>query len=178
MQLISDILEFSKGEAGKLELYEEEIDLNEGMEECKRIISEKAASKRIKLIVEADAGLPHIHADKRKIRQILLNLLSNAVKFTPEEGSITMQAKIERNGGILLSVTDTGIGIPEEEIQKAMSVFGQVHRSQSHEGTGLGLPLCKMFTELHGGRMSLSSKVGQGTTVSIMLPADRVKQKR
>jgi signal transduction histidine kinase len=174
LQLISDILEFSKGEAGKLELYEEEVDLAEGMEECKRIIAEKSTSKRIKLLVETDGGLPHIRADKRKIRQILLNLLSNAVKFTPEEGSITMQAKMDRSGGILLSVTDTGIGIPEDEIQKALSVFGQVHRSQSHEGTGLGLPLCKMFTELHGGRMSLSSKVGQGTTVSIALPADRV----
>ena len=173
LQLISDILEFSKGEAGKLELYEEEMDLREGMEECQRIINEKAASKKITLAVEAASNLPHVRADKRKIRQILLNLLSNAVKFTPEGGSVTLIARQERNGQITLSVRDTGIGIPEDEIQKALSVFGQVHRSQSHEGTGLGLPLCKMFTELHGGKLSLSSKVGEGTTVSVTLPAER-----
>jgi signal transduction histidine kinase len=175
LQLISDILEFSKGEAGKLELYEEEIDLLEGMDECKRIISEKAQSKRIALNVIGDNSLPMLFGDKRKVRQILLNLLSNAIKFTPEGGSVTLQARIERHGGIQMSVSDTGIGIPEEDIAKALSVFGQVHRSQSHEGTGLGLPLCKMFTELHGGRLTLTSKVGVGTTVTITFPAERVR---
>lgn len=174
LQLISDILEFSKGEAGKLELYEEIIELDEILEECNRIISEKAGAKHIKLKVEVEETLPRIQADKRKIRQVMLNLLSNAIKFTPEEGSVTMSARRERSGQILLQVRDTGIGIPEEEIQKALSVFGQVHRNQSHEGTGLGLPLCKMFTELHGGKLQLQSKVGHGTTVSVYLPSERI----
>lgn len=173
LQLINDILEFSKGEAGKLELHEEEMDLQETMEECSRIIGEKARSKQISLQQQGGTRLPAIRADKRKIRQILLNLLSNAIKFTPEDGTVRLTASQDRHGQIVLTVSDTGIGIPEEEIQKALSVFGQVHRSQSHEGTGLGLPLCKMFAELHGGKLTLSSKVGEGTTVTVTLPAER-----
>ncbi len=177
LQLISDILEFSKGEAGKLELNEEEVNFNEIIEECTRIISDKARRKNIDIELEAESNIPLIYADKRKIRQILLNLLSNSIKFTPEGGKIVATARQEkRTGNITLSVSDNGIGIPENEIQKALSVFGQVHRSQSHEGTGLGLPLCKMFTELHGGKLSLSSKLGEGTTVTLMFPAERIIQ--
>ncbi|MCI5049383.1 MAG: sensor histidine kinase [Rickettsiales bacterium] len=174
LQLISDILEFSKGEAGKLELIEENVDVPEIMDECMRIINEKARGKQITIKLDINSVLPHVLADKRKIRQVLLNLLSNSIKFTPEGGTITMTARQDRNGAMHLSVTDTGIGIPEAEIQKALSVFGQVHRNQSHEGTGLGLPLCKMFAELHGGKLGLTSKVGEGTTVTISLPAERV----
>lgn len=173
LQLISDILEFSKGEAGKLELYDEPLSLSESMDECSRIIGEKARSKQITLKVEVEESLPLVMADKRKIRQVLLNLLSNAMKFTPEGGAVTMRGRRDKHGQFVLSVSDTGIGIPEDEIQKALSVFGQVHRNQSHEGTGLGLPLCKMFAELHGGKLTLTSKVGEGTTVSIYLPAER-----
>ena len=177
LQLISDILEFSKGEAGKLELNEEEVNFNEIIEECTRIISDKARRKNIDIELEAESNIPLIYADKRKIRQIMLNLLSNSIKFTPEGGKIVATARQEkRTGNITLSVSDNGIGIPENEIQKALSVFGQVHRSQSHEGTGLGLPLCKMFTELHGGKLSLSSKLGEGTTVTLMFPAERIIQ--
>ncbi len=173
LQLISDILEFSKGEAGKLELNEEEFDITETMDECVRIINEKAKSKHIHLSIDTPEALPLIHGDKRKLRQILLNLLSNSIKFTPENGSIELSASMDR-GQMYIAVSDTGIGIPEEEIQKALSVFGQVHRSQSHEGTGLGLPLCKMFAELHGGKLLLTSKVGEGTTVTVILPPERV----
>tara|TARA_B100001123_G_scaffold365897_1_gene425186 strand:- start:2044 stop:3747 length:1704 start_codon:yes stop_codon:yes gene_type:complete len=174
LQLINDILEFSKGEAGKLELHEEVIDVASVMDECARIIQEKARSKRIALKVRAPEHAFQIRADKRKLRQILLNLLSNAIKFTPVDGTITLTAGQNHLKQVQLSVTDTGIGIPEQEIQKALSVFGQVHRNQSHEGTGLGLPLCKMFAELHGGTLALHSKVGSGTTVTITLPASRL----
>lgn len=175
LQLISDILEFSKGEAGKLELYEEEMDLAESIDDCSRMMSEKTRSKQIKIETRVEDSLPHMRADKRKIRQILLNLLSNATKFTPEGGHILISARRDRRqGGIVLSVSDNGIGIPENEITKALSVFGQVHRSQSHEGTGLGLPLCKMFVELHGGKLTLASKVGEGTTITMVFPADRI----
>lgn len=175
LQLITDILEFSKGEAGKLELHEESFELPEILDECVRMIQEKARSKHIKIMQNIPQNLPAITADKRKIRQIVLNLLSNSIKFTPDGGQITLNAKKEvRSGAIELAVRDNGIGIPENEIQKALSVFGQVHRSQSHEGTGLGLPLCKMFAELHGGKLTLTSKVGEGTTVTVTIPPERV----
>jgi signal transduction histidine kinase len=175
LQLISDILEFSKGEAGKLELYEEEIDIARAITEANRIVAERAKAKHLDLVIEVAEHLPLLLADKRKIRQILLNLLSNAIKFTPQHGRVTISAKLDQYRQLHLVVSDTGIGIPEADIQKALAVFGQVHRSQSHEGTGLGLPLCKMFAELHGGKLQLTSEVGHGTSVRVIFPSERVK---
>lgn len=174
LQLISDILEFSKGEAGKLELREEAVDLRQIVEECKRMMREKMNLKRIDLTVETGDVCPWIYGDKRKIRQVLLNLMSNAVKFTPQNGSITVSMFRDEDGLLHLRVQDTGIGIAETDIPKALSVFGQVHRSQSLEGTGLGLPLCKIFAELHGGQLTLESTLGVGTTVSVIFPESRV----
>lgn len=174
LQLINDILEFSKGEAGKLELQDEEMDIADVVAECIRIMSERAKSKMVYLTAENVAGLPHLFGDRRKIRQILLNLLSNAIKFTSADGLVSVSCSLDGYKNLMIVVKDTGIGIPEDEIPKALSVFGQVHRNMSHEGTGLGLPLCKMFTELHGGKLTLESKVGVGTTVSIMMPYQRL----
>jgi signal transduction histidine kinase len=174
LQLISDILEFSKGEAGKLELQEEEIDVKRTIEECVRIVGDRAKTKHITLRMDLSEELPRMMADKRKVRQILLNLLSNAIKFTPAQGTVTVAARRDHHKQLHLIVTDTGIGIAEEDIPTALAVFGQVHRSQSHEGTGLGLPLCKMFAELHGGKLQLTSAVGEGTTVRIIFPESRV----
>ncbi|MES2984433.1 MAG: ATP-binding protein [Pseudomonadota bacterium] len=175
LQLISDILEFSKGEAGKLELYEEEIDMRRAVEESRRIVGERAKAKHITLTAEFPETVPILMADKRKVRQILLNLLSNAIKFTPAHGTIAISIRIDHHRQMHLVVSDTGIGIPENDIATALAVFGQVHRSQSHEGTGLGLPLCKMFAELHGGKLQLTSEVGVGTTVRVIFPESRVK---
>lgn len=175
LQLISDILEFSKGEAGKLELYEEEIDIARAIEESSRIVTERARAKHIGVNTDIASALPLLIADKRKVRQILLNLLSNAIKFTPPHGRITIGARLDSHRQLVLSVSDTGVGIPADDIPKALAVFGQVHRSQSHEGTGLGLPLCKMFIELHGGKLQLTSEVGVGTNVRIVFPESRVK---
>ena len=175
LQLISDILEFSKGEAGKLELYEEEIDVPRAISEATRIVAERAKAKHIELHSEVASSLPLLIADKRKLRQILLNLLSNAIKFTPPHGHISVGVRIDSHRQMHLTVSDTGIGIAQEDIAKALAVFGQVHRSQSHEGTGLGLPLCKMFAELHGGKLQLTSEVGVGTTVRVIFPEARVK---
>ena len=174
LQLISDILEFSKGEAGKLELNEKQIDVGSVVEECVRIVNERAKAKHIAIRTDLASPLSALFADTRKIRQILLNLLSNAIKFTPERGTIQVAVKMDHHGQMHLVVADTGIGIAEEDIPTALAVFGQVHRSQSHEGTGLGLPLCKMFAELHGGKLQLSSVVGEGTTVRIIFPESRV----
>ena len=173
LQLISDILEFSKGEAGRLELNEETVNLPEIISECQRIIHEKAKSKRIVMEVDVVPNLPELWGDKRKIRQIVLNLISNSIKFTPRDGTIRIRGYLDDHKQVNLVITDTGIGIAEEDIPVALSVFGQVHRDHSHEGTGLGLPLCKMFTELHGGKMSLTSKVGEGTSVRLVFPKER-----
>lgn len=174
LQLISDILEFSKGDAGKLELREEEVDVVDSLRECIRMLSEKARSKAIALESDMSPHLPHLIADKRKIRQIMINLLSNAIKFTPANGHIKISVRMDHHQQMQLLVEDSGIGIAEEDIPVALSVFGQVHRAHSHEGTGLGLPLCKMFAELHGGKLLLTSTVGVGTQVRIIFPASRV----
>jgi signal transduction histidine kinase len=174
LQLISDILEFSKGEAGKLELHEEPLRMQDIVAETQRMMHEKFSNKRIKLILDLDEMLPPLRGDKRKIRQILLNLLSNAQKFTHEGGMVKVTLKQDDHNNVLLTISDNGIGIAEDDLHTALSVFGQVDRNQMHEGTGLGLPLCKMFAELHGGRLAIGSRVGEGTTVRITLPASRI----
>lgn len=174
LQLISDILEFSKGEAGKLELKEEVVDLRQTIEECKRMMREKMNLKHVTLEIAPDEKHPWVLGDKRKIRQVLLNLMSNAIKFTPKNGSVTVSTRYAMDGRLHLIVKDTGIGMTDTDLPKALSVFGQVHRSQSLEGTGLGLPLCKIFAELHGGELTLESALGVGTTVSIIFPDARV----
>lgn len=174
LQLITDILEFSKGDAGKLELMEEKFDMGNIINECVRIMNGKIKGKQIQLVVAVEPGLPTVWGDKRKLRQVLINLISNSIKFTPDEGTVTIAAKLDTHRNLALTVTDTGIGIPEEDIAKALSVFGQVHRNKSHEGTGLGLPLCKMYAELHGGSLKLTSKLGEGTTVLVTLPHQRL----
>ena len=174
LQLITDILEFSKGDAGKLELAEEEVDMGEMVNEAVRIMNGKIRTKGIHLVVSVESHMSLLRGDKRKIRQILINLLSNAVKFTPENGTITVAVRSDQQRNINMVVADTGIGIAEADIPKALSVFGQVHRSRSHEGTGLGLPLCKMYAELHDGKLLLTSRLGEGTTVRIVFPHSRV----
>ncbi|MFO0109738.1 MAG: sensor histidine kinase [Alphaproteobacteria bacterium] len=177
LQLISDILEFSKGEAGKLEILAEELEPARSIEECIRIVAERARVKQVQILPQIAPDLPMLLADKRKLRQILLNLLSNAIKFTPANGRIVVGALMDGKQ-MVITVSDTGIGIAEEDIPIALAVFGQVHREQSHEGTGLGLPLAKMFTELHGGTLQLTSAVGEGTTVTLTFPPNRVIRAR
>jgi signal transduction histidine kinase len=174
LQLINDILEFSKGEAGRMELVEEKVSIPAIIHEAMRIMHEKVKTKGVHVTIDAHESLPLLFADKRKVKQVLINLISNAVKFTPPEGEITISAHQDGHGNMLIAVRDTGIGIAEEDIATALAVFGQVHRSQSHEGTGLGLPLCRMFTELHGGKLTLTSTLGEGTTVKLLFPAARV----
>ncbi len=174
LQLISDILEFSKGDAGKLELIEEKVDMAEIVNESVRIMSGKIKMKGIHIVIAIEPNIPGLWGDKRKIRQVLINLLSNAVKFTPDNGTITLAVRMDQHDNMNLIVADTGIGIAEGDISKALSVFGQVHRSKSHEGTGLGLPLCKMYAELHDGKLLLTSKVGEGTTVRVIFPHQRM----
>lgn len=176
LNLINDILDLSKIEAGKQELHEEEIELKEVVKSSVRVIKQRADAAYLNLETKVPDYLPLLRADLRAVKQILLNLLSNAVKFTPEGGSITVQADLDFKRRVVLSVKDTGIGMAKEDLEKAMSPFGQVDGSLSrkYEGTGLGLPLTKGLVELHGGSLSIESTLGSGTVVRATFPRERV----
>jgi two-component system, cell cycle sensor histidine kinase PleC len=175
LQIINDLLDLSKLEAGKLELHDEELSLARLVEDCIRLVRGRAENGGLKLRVEVAATLPAVRADARLLKQILINLLSNATKFTPRGGTVTVAARLAANGGVEIDVIDTGIGMSDADIQVALSPFGQVDGtlSRRHEGTGLGLPLARALAELHGGALVVRSKPGSGTTVSIQLPAAR-----
>ena len=178
--LINDILDLSKIEAGKLELDEEEVDVAKVLESCEMLVRERAEIGDVALRRKVANDLGHLRADKRKIKQILINLLSNAIKFTPKGGRVRVDARIDRGGDMVISVADTGIGIAPEDIVKAMAPFSQVDTalSRKYEGTGLGLPLTKSLVEMHGGTLDLASGLGEGTTVTVRLPAERVIEAR
>jgi signal transduction histidine kinase len=176
LSLINDILDLSKVEAGKLDLDEEDIDVAMATNSCMVLVKERARNGGVKLLTDLLDGLPALHADKRKLKQILVNLLSNAVKFTPAGGEVTLKAWCKADAGYVFQVIDTGIGIALEDIPKALSPFGQVDAklARKYEGTGLGLPLTKSLVEMHGGSLDLQSEVGVGTTVTVRFPKERI----
>ncbi len=179
LDVINDILDISKVEAGEFDLNDEETDLTYIIEQSLRLVRERAKMHRLDLIVDTDPELPYVLVDQRLIKQSLINLLTNAVKFTPGPGSIYVRGKIDVDGTLALSVTDTGIGIAEEDIAKVLQPFGQVEStiSRNREGTGLGLPLAKSFLEIQGGSLDVDSRLGEGTTVTLRLPAERLLPK-
>jgi signal transduction histidine kinase len=172
LEIINDILDIAKVEAGKLELRQNQIRVADLFATCSRLMDERATSAGVALHVEMPDDVPVLVADDTRLRQILLNLLSNAIKFTPSGGSVVMRADIAADGQCELHVTDTGIGMTEQEISHAMQPFTQIDNSLSRrfEGTGLGLPLTKALVELHSGELKLRSERGVGTTASILLP--------
>lgn len=178
LHIINEILDLSRIEAGRYDLYEEAIHLSDIAEDCERLIKIRADAKSLSIIEVFEADLPQIWADPRAMRQICLNLLSNALKFTPKGGRITLSIGRAEDGGQFLSVRDTGPGIPKDEIPKVLQAFGQ--GSLAHEsaegGTGLGLPIVQNLIELHGGSFDLRSELRKGTEVTITLPRQRVLQ--
>jgi len=175
LALISDILNLSKMEAGRLALHEEEVDLAPLVDSCITLVETQARQAKIQISVSLDEQVRSIRADDRRLRQVLINLLSNAVKFTPEGGHIRISSTQE-NGGLAIAVSDSGIGMAPEDIPKAMTPFVQVDSKirRKQEGTGLGLPLAKQLVELHGGTFRIDSKVDGGTTVTFVLPPERI----
>jgi PAS domain S-box-containing protein len=173
--LINDILDLSKIEAGKVELEEATFDPAEAISATLRIIRERAQQRHIALAAPRIEPSTKLRADERKVKQILLNLLSNAVKFTPEGGSVTVSGEW-RSDGLVIAVSDTGIGIAPEDVPLALEPFRQISsaHNRSYEGTGLGLPLTKRLVELHGGTLEIDSTVGQGTTVRVQFPPQRL----
>ena len=176
LEVIGDILDISKVEAGGFELNAEAADLGDIIELCVRLVRERAEAAGITLDVKIDPALPQLLLDRRLVKQSLINLLSNAIKFSPDPGPVTVRAARVSDGSVLLVVTDAGMGIAEADIPKILQPFSQVESafSRSHQGTGLGLPLTKSFIEAHGGALELRSKVGEGTSVSLRFPAQRV----
>lgn len=176
LRVINDILDLSKIEAGKLDLSEEEVDFSDIADSCARMIKGQMDEKRIAFACEIAQPLPKLVADDLKLKQILINLLSNAVKFTPSGGKVTMRAGLEANRGFVISIADTGIGIAAEAIPKVFTPFTQLDANISRkvQGTGLGLPLSKALVELHGGALTIESKKGKGTTVTVRFPPSRV----
>lgn len=176
LALINDILDLSKVESGAEQLYEEEVDLAELLRSVERLIRPHAQKSEIELLLEVPDNLPFLLADERKLKQILVNLMSNAVKFTEGGGSVTLRADWRLESGVEFEVMDTGIGMAREDIPVAFAKFHQIDSAlnRKYEGTGLGLPLTKALTELHGGTLRLDSELGQGTRVTVWLPRSRV----
>lgn len=176
LTLINDILDVSAIEAGKFELREEEVNIDECVQSCLRLVNERAGQKSLTIRCDIDANLPHMFGDERRVKQIVINLLSNSVKFTPRGGDILILARVDGRGGLILTVKDNGIGIAKEDIPKVLSPFGQVDSSlaREYEGTGLGLHLVRQFVELHGGKLVIVSEVGKGTEVSAHFPPGRM----
>jgi len=174
LALINDVLDLTKLDAGAFELSDEVIDLENIIEQCVHLMQPQAAKGDVKLVL-FDRRIPHLRADGKRMRQILLNLLSNAVKFTMPGGTVSTFC-IVHDGGLDITVDDTGIGMRSEDIPRAFERFGQIDSTlaRKYDGAGLGLPLARQLVELHGGTLKIESTVGAGTTVTVSLPPDRL----
>ena len=174
LEIINDILDLSKVEAGRLEIRPEPVDMAETVAQCERLVADRAAQAELEVVAQLNPEDFEVVADRRLLKQILLNLLSNAIKFTPSGGRVDIEAASLGGGGLRLTVKDSGIGMSEAEIAQALTPFGQADRSltRRHEGTGLGLPLVAAFTEAHGGRLDIDSTPGRGTCVTVELPGE------
>ncbi|OUR79448.1 hypothetical protein A9Q83_03315 [Alphaproteobacteria bacterium 46_93_T64] len=177
LQVINDILDVAKIEAGQMQLYEREINIKDLVLSSYRMLSVRAVGAEIELAEDIPDDLPTIFADETRVKQIFVNLISNAVKFTEAGGRITATVILNNEGGLSVKVIDTGIGISEKDINHVLSRFGQVQSTyaRTNEGTGLGLTLVQLIVELHGGTFELQSVVGVGTTCTVNFPAERLK---
>jgi two-component system, cell cycle sensor histidine kinase PleC len=178
LNIINEILDLSRIEAGRYELNEEAIDLVATAQECRHMLDMRAKAKQITLVAQMEPYLPRIWCDERAIRQIIINLLANGIKFTPAGGEIVIKVGWTASAGQYVSIKDNGPGIPEDEISTVLETFGRGSAAikTAEQGTGLGLPIVKALVELHGGQFHLRSKLREGTEVIVMLPAGRVIQ--
>jgi len=174
-RVLGDILDLSKIEAGEENLYEENIEIGEVVEECLEMMSERATKKHLSFTADIEVNAPLLLADRLKVKQILLNLLSNAIKFTPEGGDVKTEVTLSEHRSILLKVQDTGVGISHENMKMALEPFGQIGEAytRAQDGTGLGLALVKSLIELHGGTVELESEMDVGTSVTMCFPPER-----
>ena len=176
LNLISDILDLSKVEAGKMEINESDFRVADVIADVRRLLSDQIGNRLQTLGVETPHENVWLRADRRRILQILINLVGNACKYSPKGGLIVLKCRLRPDGGLELSVADEGSGMTNAEIEVALTLFGQAAAGRSHNsGTGLGLPLARSMAELHDGQMIIESVKGRGTTVRVKLPAERVR---
>jgi two-component system cell cycle sensor histidine kinase PleC len=170
LEVINDILDMSKIEAGRMQLDLEPLDLGQTLSEALRVVSGRADDKNLTLSADIAADAPVV-ADRRAIKQILVNLLSNAVKFTPDGGRVTVRSRVLRDS-VALMIADSGIGIAPQSLKRLGRPFEQVESqlAKTYHGSGLGLAIAKSLTNLHGGSMKLRSKLGTGTVVCVTIP--------
>jgi signal transduction histidine kinase len=180
LDIINDILDVARVEAGKLKLRDADIDVRAMIDKSVRLVRERAREAGLQLGVDVADNLPVLLADERLLKQSITNLLTNAIKFTPKGGAIVLTAGADASGGLTIAVRDSGIGIDAENLEKVFTPFYQVDSTlaRAQEGLGLGLPLVKSFVELHGGTVSIASKPGRGTIVRLHFPAERCRADR
>lgn len=176
LQVINDILDVSRIEAGERQLNEGVVDLNKVVSSTLEMLAPKIEASRMIISNHVSEETPKLIGENHAIKQILMNLLSNAVKFTPDGGRVSIHAEVDDAGQMHVAVTDTGIGLTDEEIEKALSPFGQINTAlnKNESGTGLGLTLVQSLMALHGGAFELFSQKGVGTTATLIFPAKRV----
>jgi len=173
LNVINDILDMSKIEAGRMSIETEVVSASEAAADAARIVTGAATEKNITVVTDVVDGV-HVDADKRALKQVLLNLLANAVKFTPDNGTVTLKAR-PRGDRLRFEVADTGIGISERDVERLAQPFVQVENqfTKTHQGSGLGLAIARSLVELHGGKLQIQSEVKKGTVVSFSLPLSR-----
>jgi len=174
--LINDILDLSKIEAGQMKFKRGRVNIARVVEARLALLKRRAETGEIKLAVRIGKNLPALRGDERRIRQVLFNLVSNASKFTPDGGRVSISASANAQTGLRIRVNDTGIGMKQEDMETALTPFGQVMTSTESDlaGTGLGLPLAKSLVEHHGGSLNLKSKPGEGTKITLEFPPMRL----
>jgi len=175
LDLISDILDLSRVEAGKMELWRRPVNMRHATEACRQLVLPAAKDGGVDLIVKRDCceQWPLLFADETKIKQILINVLSNAIKFTPDGGTVTVRSNRTEDGNFVILVSDTGIGIAADLLPLVLEPFRRLEpaHQRRYPGTGLGLPLANALVELHGGALTIESSPDVGTTVTISFPA-------
>jgi signal transduction histidine kinase len=174
LSIINDVLDMSKIEAGKLELAKQAVILQGVIGDVIRIVRERASSRDIELVFDATEQPVVVWGDERAMKQIFLNLLSNAIKFSKENEKVQIRVFTEPGGNAAVEVEDRGIGMDEQEQERALQPFGQAKpaTTRNYGGTGLGLPITKGLVEAHDGSLTISSRVGEGTTVRVVLPVN------
>lgn len=177
LDLINDILDLSKIEAGEYEPDFEDVEIGTVIESSLLLIAGRAKDAKVQISTETPTDMPKLHADERILKQMMINLISNAVKFTPPGGTVVVSVSRPNDDGMRIDVRDTGIGMNEDDIPKALASFGQVEASFSRRrnGTGLGLPLVKAFMALHHGALEIESELGVGTVARLLFPAHKIR---
>jgi two-component system cell cycle sensor histidine kinase PleC len=176
--LINDVLDLSRIEAGRFQITEEDVDIVQLADDCRRIVEIRAQAQRVSIVADFEPELPIVYGDARALRQTWINLLTNAVKFSPPGAEVRMFARMEAGGEMRFGIHDTGPGIPESEIEKVLHAFtqGASGLAQPGKGSGLGLSIVKGLLAVHGGRFELKSQLGQGTQAECVLPPQRLRK--